>query len=116
VPTHRSVVIDGKSGEVREEREVIARFRITLDPSRTPKAIDVTIDYFLPEADPRNQEAVKSLPPEERVTGRTLRGIYSLDGDVWKMYFTEGGTERPKAFPEGSAAGVTTLRRQAGGK
>jgi uncharacterized protein (TIGR03067 family) len=114
--TYLSVAIDGKSGEVREEREMIARFRITIDPSRKPKAIDLTIDYFFPEADPRNKDVVKSIPPELRVTGRTIRAIYSLDGEVFKVYSIAHGKERPKAFPDDAAAGVLTLRRQARGK
>jgi uncharacterized protein (TIGR03067 family) len=108
--TYLSMVIKGNAGEVREEQFVILRFHLAIDPTRTPKTIDVTIDYFLPEADPQYKDVVESLPPEARVTRRTIRAIYSLEGEILKVCTSAGGKERLRSFAD-PKSGVLTLRR-----
>src|SRR5262249_25716715 len=61
-----------------------------LDPSKTPKAIDVS-----------PQEG----PPGEK--GQTFRGIYELKGDDLRICFRGPGMERPKNFDD--AAGMQTM-------
>jgi RNA polymerase sigma-70 factor (ECF subfamily) len=60
-----------------------------LDPTATPKTMDLTLD------------------------GGTGLGIYSLEGDVLKICFTESGNARPTEFvtKEGSRQVLLTLRR-----
>jgi uncharacterized protein (TIGR03067 family) len=50
-----------------------------LDPAKKPRTID-------------------AMPADGEYKGKTLLGIYSLEGDTLKMCFAEPGTERPKEF------------------
>jgi uncharacterized protein (TIGR03067 family) len=59
-----------------------------LDPSRSPKAIDVTVTEGLNK-------------------GAVMLGIYEIDGDTLKVCFEEGGKKRPTEFK--SAAGSETF-------
>jgi uncharacterized protein (TIGR03067 family) len=71
-----------------------------LDPTQKPK----TIDLILQDG------------PEK---GKTIRGIYSLEGDTLKLCFNDqGDQDRPTDFTskEGSRLVVVTLRRQADDK
>jgi uncharacterized protein (TIGR03067 family) len=52
---------------------------VKLDPSKTPKAIDLT-------------------PEEGPEKGKTGLGIYQLEGDTLKICIAEPGKERPKEF------------------
>jgi uncharacterized protein (TIGR03067 family) len=63
---------------------------IRLDPTRSPKAIDVTPD-----------------------DGKTVLGIYTIAGDTHKVCFAEYGAERPTSFstePE-SGRSLYVMRR-----
>src|SRR5262249_51896610 len=50
-----------------------------VDPSKKPKAIDMT-------------------PTEGQYKGKTLLGIYEIDGQTLKICFTEPGKDRPTEF------------------
>src|SRR5262249_14838532 len=80
------VIIKGDLFTVEDKREgkEEEQLKITLDPTKKPKAID--------------------LIPQGRKKGRgTLKGIYELDGDTLKINVTkrENG-ERPTAFASGT--------------
>ena len=60
----------------------------TLDPSKTPKAID-----FLPAAG--------------QYKDKTLRGIYEIDGDMLKICFSEPDKARPAEFTSKADSGWT---------
>jgi uncharacterized protein (TIGR03067 family) len=63
---------------------VAAKATVKLDPSKSPKAIDMTIT-LLP-----------SLPNEK---GKTLQGIYQVEGDELKLAFPNAPfRERPTQF------------------
>ncbi len=73
---------DGKSEEAT----------IKLDPSKKPKAIDLT-----------------PLSGEDK--GKTYPGIYVLEGDTWKICASKGGT-RPTEFRGGKDIALITLKRE----
>jgi uncharacterized protein (TIGR03067 family) len=60
-----------------DETRSVATFK--LDPSRKPKAIDITVT-------------------EGALQGRTLRGIYTFEGDTHKICLNLEGDERPTEF------------------
>src|SRR5262249_40196549 len=68
--------------------EVIQAGRQRLDPSRSPKAIDVTVTEGLNK-------------------GAVMLGIYEIDGDTLKVCFDEEGEKRPTEFK--SAPGSQTF-------
>jgi uncharacterized protein (TIGR03067 family) len=79
-----------------ENREGIFK----LDPTQKPKTIDL-------------------MPQDGPEKGKTIRGIYSLEGDTLKLCFDDqGDQDRPTDFTskEGSRLVVITLRRQADDK
>ena len=78
----------GDKYTVKKGDEVIQVGRQKLDPSRSPKAIDVTITEGLNK-------------------GKSMLGIYEIDGDTLKVCFDEGGKKRPTEFK--SAAGSETF-------
>jgi uncharacterized protein (TIGR03067 family) len=65
-----------------------------LDPSKTPKTID----------------AVRSSGSDK---GKTIKGIYELKGDSYKVCFAAPGKDRPKEFSakEGSGHRLIVLKR-----
>jgi uncharacterized protein (TIGR03067 family) len=64
------------------------------DPTRKPKAIDL----------------MATVGPDK---GKTLTGIYQLDGGALKLCFSEPGKERPKGFAtkKGSGGMCLSLKR-----
>jgi uncharacterized protein (TIGR03067 family) len=64
------------------------------DPTRRPKAIDL----------------LATVGPDK---GKTLAGVYQLDGDTLKLCFSEPGTDRPKGFAtkKGSGGMCLSLKR-----
>ena len=57
--------------------KTVMKGNFTLDPAKKPKAIDL-----------------KST--SGRHEGKTLEGVYELDGDTFKICFVEPGAKRPK--------------------
>jgi uncharacterized protein (TIGR03067 family) len=83
------VVIEGdRYSLMREDRTQSGTF--TLDPSRTPKTIDIRPD-----------------------DGKTVLGIYTIEGDTQKVCFSEYGRDRPTDFTTEPESGQTlyVLRR-----
>jgi uncharacterized protein (TIGR03067 family) len=70
--------------------------RFTLDPSKTPKTIDVLL------GDAKKQED-------------KLLGIYQIDGELRRSCFAMPGQERPKGFSSPETKGCLQLewKRQA---
>jgi uncharacterized protein (TIGR03067 family) len=74
---------------IREDRpkdspnEVVFFFQFTLDPAAQPKAIDL-------------------IPKEGPARGKTLRGIYSLEGDMLKICYVSPNTPEPQKKPRPS--------------
>ncbi len=83
-----TVTFEGDRYAVRKGDEVIQAGRQKLDPSRSPKAIDVTVSEGLNK-------------------GAVMLGIYEIDGDTLKVCFDEGGKKRPTEFK--SAPGSQTF-------
>ena len=78
------VIFEGDKHTVKKGEEVIQVGTQKLDPSKSPKAIDVTM------TEGPNKEAV-------------MLGIYEIDGDTLKVCFDAEGKKRPTEFK--SAAG-----------
>jgi uncharacterized protein (TIGR03067 family) len=77
--------------------EPIAAFNITLDPTKRPKAINLK---------------VINRPGETpaRLIGKTLLGIYELDGDNLKLCWASPGEKRPEQFsPKGGVDDVLAV-------
>ena len=74
----------------KDDKEVIFKGTVKIDPSRKPKHIDLTIE-----------DGIKFI-------GDTALGIYELDGDTLKWHANQPGkVERPREFPavQGEVAG-----------
>lgn len=78
---HIRLIVDGNTFTL-QGKEFAITGRFTIDPSRSPRAIDVTLDRKEGE------------PPVK------LLGIYRIDGDVRKSCFAMPEQERPRDFPE----------------
>jgi len=50
-----------------------------------------------PSQSPKGADATYTRGPDK---GKTLKGIYELKGDTWKICYSAAGEERPKAFPK----------------
>jgi uncharacterized protein (TIGR03067 family) len=83
-----TVTFAGDRYTVRKGDEVIQAGTQTLDPSRSPKAIDVTVTGGLKK-------------------GAVMPGIYEINADTLRVCFDEGGKKRPTEFK--SAAGSETF-------
>lgn len=76
---------DGKY-TVRVDNKVIVEGTAVIDPTRKPKTIDMT-------------------PTTGRMKGETLKGIYELDGDDYRICYAPAGKERPEKFATGGGKG-----------
>ena len=83
-----TVTFEGDKYTVKKGDEVIQVGRQKLDPSRSPKAIDVTVTEGLSK-------------------GAIMLGIYEISGDTLKVCFDPEGKKRPNEFK--SAAGSQTF-------
>jgi uncharacterized protein (TIGR03067 family) len=90
-----TMAMDGPLLTVKGKEAVKPEFTIKLDPSKKPKAIDAT-------------------PLNGKFEGKTVLGIYQLEGDELKMCLPkQGDKERPSDFksPEGSDLAFMTFKR-----
>jgi uncharacterized protein (TIGR03067 family) len=76
------VVFEGAKHTVKNGDEVIQVGTQTLDPSKSPKTIDVTMT-------------------EGPNKGAVMLGIYEFDGDTLKVCFDPQGKKRPTEFKSG---------------
>jgi uncharacterized protein (TIGR03067 family) len=79
------LVFEGDKHTVKKGNEVIQAGTQKLDPSQSPKAIDVTLT-----------EGVNK--------GAVLLGIYEINGDTLKVCFSAGGKKRPTQFKSAPAS------------
>ena len=88
------VIFEGDKHTVKMGDEVIQVGAQKLDPSKSPKAIDVTMT-------------------EGPNKGAVMLGIYEIDGDTLKAYFDPQGKKRPTEFksPPGSENFVNVHKR-----
>jgi uncharacterized protein (TIGR03067 family) len=93
------LVFEKDTFAVKKGDHLLFKGTFKLDPSKKPKAIDMTVTQS-----------------EERETaGKELHGIYELTKDGLKWCSSEpGGTERPKEFStkEGSKSLLVTLKKE----
>jgi uncharacterized protein (TIGR03067 family) len=75
---------------VRRGDKVIAEGTVKLDPTSKPKAIDVT------------------FTAGER-KGKTVLGIYEIEGDTFRVCVARPGGSRPAAFSAGAGSGRTLV-------
>src|SRR5262249_43942677 len=83
-----TVTFEGDKFTVKKGDEVIQAATQKLDPSKSPKAIDVTVTEGLNK-------------------GAVMPGIYEIDGDTLKVCFDPEGKKRPTEFK--TASGSQTL-------
>jgi uncharacterized protein (TIGR03067 family) len=91
-------VFAGDDFTIRLRGEAIAKGRFKIDPSRDPRQIDM--------------ELTKHRQADFK--GKTVRGIYALDGDTLKLCLNSPDkAERPKEFnsPAGQDRAFITLKR-----
>src|SRR5262245_32125913 len=88
------IIFEGDKHTVKKGDEVILVGAQKLDPSKAPKAIDVTM----------------TEGPNE---GAVMLGIYEIDGDMLKVCFDPQGKKRPTEFksPPGSENLVNVHKR-----
>jgi uncharacterized protein (TIGR03067 family) len=88
------LTFEGDKHTVKKGSEVIQAGTQKLDPSKSPKAIDVTIT-------------------EGPFKGMVMLGIYEFDGDTLKVCFDPQGKTRPTEFksPAGSGNFVNVHKR-----
>jgi uncharacterized protein (TIGR03067 family) len=83
-----TVTFEGDKYAVKKGDEVIEAATLKLDPSRSPKTLDVTVT-------------------EGPNKGAAMPGIYEISGDTLKVCFDPEGKKRPAAFK--TASGPQTL-------
>jgi uncharacterized protein (TIGR03067 family) len=87
------LVVEGEMFTLSGKNERPAKYKIRLDPSKTPKAINLTIQ-------------------EGKHAGTTVAGIYALDGDRLRMCVPFAGqdpTARPKDFATTDGDGLMLM-------
>ena len=75
---HTRLVVEGNTFTLRDKNATI-RGTFSIDPTRVPKTIEVTLE---------------GAKPEDKILG-----IYRLEGDLRRSCFVLAGKERPKDFP-----------------
>lgn len=68
-------VVKDDTYTIEKDGKTLSKGTIKLDPSASPKTIDIT-----------------------RAGGKPMLGIYTLEGDLQKVCFAPEGKDRPKAF------------------
>jgi uncharacterized protein (TIGR03067 family) len=97
---HGRVIIKGDKATFMRADEKFAEFTIKVDPSKSPKTADVTIDFIVAEKGAKDASV-----------GKKVLVIYELDGDTLRFFFAGKAKDRPKKFPEGPNQGVVTMKR-----
>jgi uncharacterized protein (TIGR03067 family) len=95
---HR-LIFSGDEFSIKGGDQTIIKGKFKIESSKNPKQIDM--------------ELVET--PKEEQKGKTVHGIYALDGDTLKFCANEpGADERPKEFsaPAGSKHFFVTLKRE----
>jgi uncharacterized protein (TIGR03067 family) len=93
------LTFEGDTFTIKRGDQLFVKGTFTLDPSKTPKVIDMKVTEGRREED----------------KGKEVRGIYELDKDTLKWCTAEpGGKDRPKEFAakEGSNDLFVTLKRE----
>ncbi len=83
-----TLVVDGDKYVLKNEDSAIGRGTTKIDPSKTPKTIDI-------------------MPSEGENEGKTEQGIYELNGDDYKICFAGPEGRRPTEFESKADSGVT---------
>ncbi len=80
---------------VRVEGKAVARGTSRIDPTRSPKTIDL-------------------IPSEGEHKGETARGIYEIAGDMRKICYAPSGKPRPARFSSAPGSGhiLATFKRE----
>jgi uncharacterized protein (TIGR03067 family) len=87
------VTMSGDRFSTEKGDKVLRRGTLKLDPAKTPKTVDVTYT-------------------EGEFKGRTLLGVYNLEGDTWKICYGLPGEERPRMVPDKAGKGQVLLTLQ----
>jgi len=80
-PVNTVATVVGNKFTTKADGKTIRAGTLKLDPSQQPKAVDATY----------------TDGPDK---GKTFQGIYTLEGDTWKICYSGPDQERPKAFPK----------------
>jgi uncharacterized protein (TIGR03067 family) len=95
-PAPKKATVTLKDGKytVRQGGKVVAEGAGTVDPTTSPKSLDIT-------------------PATGDYRGKTLSAIYEVKGDTQRVCIAPPGKPRPKAFEakEGSGHRLTTYKR-----
>jgi uncharacterized protein (TIGR03067 family) len=89
------ITIDADGNATAEKEGMPTRkAKLTIDPSKTPKTIDVEFQ-------------------EGEQKGQTVQGIYEINGDTFRVCRSAPGKDRPTEFTskQGTGCGVTTYKR-----
>jgi uncharacterized protein (TIGR03067 family) len=93
------LIFDGDTFTIKRGDQLLLKGTFTLDPSQSPKAIDMKITEGHGDSD----------------KGKEVHGIYALDKDTLKWCTAEpGSNERPKEFTtkEGTRHLLVTLKKE----
>lgn len=85
-----TVAFEGDKYTVRKDDEVIQSATQKLDPSKSPKTLDVTVT-------------------EGPHKGTVMPGIYEISADTLKVCFDPEGKKRPKEFKTASGSQTTLV-------
>ena len=88
-----TVTFAGDKYKVKKGDEVIQSATQKLDPSRSPKTIDVTVDEGLNK-------------------GAVMLGIYEISGDTLKVCFDAEGKKRPTEFKTSSGSQTLVVHKR----
>jgi uncharacterized protein (TIGR03067 family) len=70
---------------ITRDGEALAKGKFKLDPTKKPKAIDISLD----------------------TSDMSVKGIYELEGDTFKLCYAAPGEDRPKEFVSKADSGIT---------
>jgi uncharacterized protein (TIGR03067 family) len=80
--------VKGEEFTITRDGETVVKGTFTVDPSKSPKTIDVMIT----EGDNKDKK---------------MLGIYEIDGDNYKVCYAPFGKDRPKEFSSKGEEGIT---------